>query len=358
VLLGWGGVSGRNTARLVIWVLALLVGASRAGAQAGVADANQTTFSLQVVGNGCATTDAELASAILARVPGARRVEGEPAEVGFRAEINGSAQSSLQVTLPQGSSRRDFDGVSCDEASAIIALVASFVLDARPEERLQATELAAVPLAPASPAPSPAPPESPTSAAAPAQSAPARQHVEPSSKSTFRVGLSAAFGLETAVAPTPPPGVLGGVSARWEQSSLFAPELRAELLVTATGTASAQSGELQLNLIAGRLSACPLWLGSPTAALRVGACATFDAGSLHAQGDTKINGFPNPMPWLAAGAGVRAEMPLGASLALELGLGLRILAHHDRFTLLPDHTPVYAVPPFSGGFSLGLGFRP
>jgi hypothetical protein len=352
------GVSSKLR-HLAYWLGSLMgmLGAVR-GASAQAPAAASTTFSLEVVASGCATTDAELAGAILTRVPSARRVEGEPAEVGFRAEINGNARSSLQVTLPQGSSRRDFEGVSCDEASAIIALVASFVLDARPEERLQATEIAAVPAAPASPAATAVPPEPAAVMRAPTKAPPAPDRIPPSSSRTVRVGLSAAFGLETAVAPTPPAGVLGGVNARWDRHGLLSPELRAELLVTATATARAEAGELQLSLIAGRLSACPLWLGSPSASLRVGACATFDAGSLHAQGDSKINGFPNPMPWLAAGAGVRAEMPLSSSLALELGLGLRILAHHDRFTLLPDHTPVYTVPLFSGGFALGLGFRP
>ena len=317
----------------------------------------RTTFSLELVVSGCPTTDAELSAAILARVPSARRVDAEPAEVGFHAEISGGGNSSLLVSLAQGSSRRDFDGASCDEASAIIALIASFVLDARPEERLQATELAAVSTAPeaatakpAEPAPVlPRPaPEAPLVDHAPRRAAP----------SAPRIGVAAAFGLETAVAPTPPPGVLGGVSVRWERDGWWSPDLRAELFVTSTAAVTTPAGELQLSLITGRFAACPLWLGSPSGLLRVGACASFDAGSLHAQGDSKINGFPNPMPWLAPGLGLRGEMPLGRALALELAVGVRILAHHDRFTLRPDHTPIYTVPLFSGGFTLGLGFRP
>lgn len=314
-----------------------------------------TTFTLELKTTDCATTDAQLASAILARVPDAVRIDDGEADVKLAAEIVAAGTSSLRVSLPQGASQREFHGVSCNEATAIVAFIAALVLDARPEGRLHATELAGLPEAPKpEPEPEEPPKEEPSAAIASSRrdgGLVASRSVKPS------FGLSAAVALESAVAPAPPMGALVGVNLRWDRQGWLAPELRAELLVTSTGSVAAKSGELNLSLMAGRLGVCPLRYHS-LRAFHGSLCGTFDGGRLHAQGDSNLNGFPSPMPWVAGGAALRAELPLTTALELELLLSAKLLAFHDNFTLLPDQTVVYAVPLFSGGLALGLSFRP
>lgn len=316
-----------------------------------------TTFALELETTDCATTDALLAAAILTRVPDAVRVTEGDADVKFTADIVAAGTSSLRVSLAQGASQREFHGASCTEATAMIAFIASLVLDAPPEERLNATEQAGLPEAP-QPEPKAEPTKEPKPEP-PAAVAPPHRHqgVLASNGVKPRFGLNAGVALESAVAPTPPLGALVGLNVRWERPSWLAPELRAELLVTSTGSVSAKTGELKLSLMAGRLSVCPLRYHS-LRALHASLCATLDGGRLHAQGDSGLNGFPNPMPWLGGGSALRAEVPLNRALELELLLGAKALIFHDNFTLEPDQTLVYAVPAFSGGLALGLSFRP
>jgi hypothetical protein len=348
--------------RLPFWAVSLGLASTAAPA----AHAAPTTFSLELHANDCSTTDQQLASAILTRVPDATRVEGA-AEVGILAELWNHGSSSIKVTLAQGESQREFPGASCEEASAIIAFITALVLDARPEDRLKATEQAGVPQAesPAAAPPEPAklpPPEpepiTPTTHTDVAAAAPRR--------TPPRFGVNAALALETAVAPTPPLGGLFGVSVSWPRPSVLTPEIRAALLVTGSSSEPADVGEVRFSLIAGRLSACPVRPTLLDGALVLGACATFDAGSLHAQGDSRVGGKPSPMPWLAGGAGLVAEVRLNPSFQLELQAGAKLLFIHDTFTLKPDpavmteqpapRLPVYEVPLFSAGFSLGVGF--
>jgi hypothetical protein len=158
------------------------------------------------------------------------------------------------------------------------------------------------------------------------------------------------------------------LSVSWPGPSVLAPELRAALLVTGSSSEPADVGEVRFSLIAGRLSACPLRPALLGGALVLGACATFDGGSLHAQGDSRVGGKPSPMPWLAGGAALLAELRLNPSFQLELQAGAKFLFVHDTFTLEPDpavmteqpapRLSVYDVPLFSAGFSLGVGFSP
>lgn len=347
--------------RLPFLALSLGLASTAANARAQTAP----TFSLELHANDCTTTDQELAAAILTRVPNATRVE-TAAEVGIAAELWNHGVSSLKVTLAQGESQREFPGASCEEASAIIAFISALVLDARPEDRLKATEQAGLPQAESEPAKKAEP--TPKPEPEPSQPTPADVPPLPKRRTPLRFGVNAALTLETAVAPTPPLGGLFGVSVSWPGPSALAPELRAALLVTGSSSEPADVGEVRFSLIAGRLSGCPVRPALLGGKLVLGACATFDAGSLHAQGDSRVQGSPYPMPWLAGGAAVLAEVALNPSFQLELQAGAKFLFIHDTFTLKPDpavmtaepapRIPVYEVPLFSAGFSLGVGFNP
>jgi hypothetical protein len=339
---------------------------AKAPASATPPEAPPTTFSLELAATGCSTTVAQLGAAILMRVPTAQRVESA-AEVAIHAEIVNGGTSSLTVSLLQGSSRREFQGASCEEATAIIAFISSLVLDARPEERLKATELAAVPESaeakaskakaedkpPPEPEPSKSQASSQVDAGEPAPGA-----------AKLRFGLSAAFTLETAIAPSPPPGGLFGFNLRWERPSWLSPEVRAELLVTSNGTKDVENGQVSLRLTAGRLSACPVRLRGLKGAFLLGLCATFDGGFLRGQASDSLRGQPNSLPWVAVGASLLAEIPVSEAFELQLLAGLKFLPGDEHFVLDADPSgsapsiAAYDVPAYSGGFAVGIGFRP
>jgi hypothetical protein len=334
-------------------------------AAAPTSPASPTTYSLELTPNDCAVDDAQLAQAIQARVPAAQRLP-QGGDVAIRAELWNHGVSSLTVTLPQGASRREFPGASCEEANAIVAFISALVLDAPPEDRLKATELASLPeersdkRAEPEPKPVVAPPaEQPAT--------PARDRT-PARPSALRFGVDAALALETAVAPSPPFGGLFGVNVSWPIDGWLSPELRGGLLVTGRSSQAADAGAVDFNLIAGHVSACPLRGSLLRQHLVLGLCATFDYGYLHGQGNSNVlDGKLSSMPWVAGGLSLLAEVPLSQAFRLELEGGGRRLAYHDRFTLDPDpsvmtSTPaqplqVYDVPAFSAGFAVGLGFQ-
>jgi hypothetical protein len=291
----------------------------------------------------------------LGRVPEARRVSEGAGEVALAVELSDGGLSTLEVSLAEGSSRRELRETSCEEASATLALIASLVLDAQPGERLGATEsigkegAASAATAPASTAPA-APAAEPGAAAAPSSAPKPEQQ---GGGAELRFGVHLGLALETAVAPTPPIGAVAGFSLRFVRPSVWSPELRAELVATAAASEAVATGEVKLRLLAARLSACPL--RAPLGPIALSGCATFDGGSLAATGSPEIAGESSPMPWLALGLGARAGVALSRAWELELAAGFKRLMHHDHFTVDPDLL-VYDVPPYSGGFSAGLGF--
>lgn len=324
-----------------------------------------TTYSLELTPNDCAVDEAQLAQAIEARVPTAHRLP-QGADVAIRAELWNHGVSSLTVTLPQGSSRREFPGASCEEANAIVAFISALVLDAPPEDRLKATELASLPEE-RSDKPVEAEPKPVVSPPAEQPATPPRDRT-PARPSALRFGVDAALALETAVAPSPPFGGLFGVSVSWPIDGWLSPELRAGLLVTGSASQSADAGAVDFNLIAGRVNACPLRGSVLRQHLVLGLCAAFDFGYLRGRGNSNVlDGKLSSMPWVTGGLSVLAEVPLSQAFRLELEAGGRRLAYHDRFTLDPDPsvmTPkpaapveVYNVPAFSAGFAVGLGFQ-
>lgn len=344
---------------------ALLLSSALAGTARGQVAAEQpsissdASFSLEFSsGQGCPGEEALIAQ-IQARVPSARRV-APPAGLALRVQITDRGLSSLWIALPDGSSHREIRDATCEEATTSIALIASLVLDARPGERLHATELggasaASAATAGATPAPAATPPAATPPAKPAAPAAPAQQGS--TDQMSVRFGLSLAATLETGVAPSPPVGGLVGVSVLLARPSVWSPELRAELLVTTQATHTEDLGAVTLQLLAGRLSACPVHIPA-SGTLGLSACASFDAGSLRAEGasDATVSGLSNPMTWLAAGVSLRGEVRVSRSFQLELLAGVKGLINHDRFTLEPEGLPpvsVYDVPKVSLGIAAG-----
>lgn len=348
--------------RALRWLLAVSALAPSLRAQPAPQTQTTTRFSLELTtGSGC-PQGSDFVREVLARVPTALQVDGAAGDVGFHVEIASGGVSSLTVTLPQGSSRRELHDVTCEEATATFALIAALVLDARPEERLQAVADSAEP-APTKP-PETKPPEPP-----PEAPPTPREHQEKpptpreASRGELHFGLNAGLGVESAVAPTPPPAGLVGVSVLMDRFGVLSPELRAEFLGTTSKTDKSDNGTVRLRLWAGRFSACPLRFRlSPS--LHLATCGTFDAGVLFGDGatgsDPSFTAGSNKMTWLAVGLAARGELRLSQVFNLELLASAKRLIHDDVFTVQNPPNPdlqVYNVPAYSVGLQVGLGVR-
>jgi len=351
--------------RALLWLVALSTLAPSVIAQPQAQKQNQTRFSLELTtGNDC-PPGTDFVRQVIARVPTAEQVESQRADVGFQVEIASGGVSSLTVTLPQGSSRRELRDVTCEEATATFVLIAALVLDARPDERLKAVDqsaqpLAATPAADAKPAPSQpeAPPALAERRATPSPAPPARGELQ--------LGFDAGLGVESAVAPTPPPAGVLGLGVSWNRFSVWSPELRAEFLGTASSTyRGAALGRVALRLLAGRLSACPLRFRLTTR-VHLATCGTFDVGRLKADGaaepDLNVSASSAEMTWLALGLAARGELRLSELFELELLASAKGLFHNDVFTVDSTtepvtHSPVYDVPKLSVGLQAGFGVR-
>ncbi len=362
--LGGGGVwygramTGRRGLRAEAFVSALSVGwlmASPSHAQLS-SEEPARAFALEYqAAPGCPDRDA-FTAAIQDRTAGASYVASGPAALRFRVELRDDGQNTLWVDLPEGSSRRDFNDSSCADAASSMAVIAAMVLEAVPAKRLWATEQPAAPPL-VSTAPSPVPAPAPVVASAPPPSR-ARAVSDVAARPAERWGLALAAGpaLESAVAPTPPPALLAGLEINWPRGGPWSPSARLEALVSTAAVQQTSDGAATFQLIAGRLSGCPVRL-QLLIRLRVLPCATLDAGSLRASGGGAAeNVHTRHMPWVAGGALVRLEIPVWQRLSVEAFVAARLLTRHDSFIFNPERL-VYSVPRWSAGVGLGVSLR-
>jgi hypothetical protein len=236
-----------------------------------------------------------------------------------------------------------------------MAVIAVMVLEAAPAERRAMADFPATEAPPASvkkaEAPGeavPPPPKPPEPPPVPERrvSAPEPERRQ-QSPSPVRWAASAGVALESAVAPSPPIGFAAAVEGWWREG--WSPGVRLSLLTTSTATISSADGDAEFRLLTGRLGICPLRRALGASVLVP--CATFDAGSLMAKGGgAALNTTSKNMPWLAAGASLRAQFALSAALGLEVGAGARALLRRDRFVFRPSSL-VYYVP--AASFDIG-----
>jgi len=301
-------------------------------------------------------TRAEFVAAILTREPLASVIDSNEAAIHLRVEVVSGGRSTLWIDLENGSSRRDVDGASCQDAVASMALIAAMVLEATPEERPLAADRAMAQSGAsetAQPGPAKAVVPAPSSSV-PAAAAVASPAVHSRQLGFWAGSLSLELITESAVAWPPPLGLAAGVELRRTSLSGWGVVGRAEALATLAATERDQDGAADLRLLAGRVSACASKQLSQS--WRVLPCITFDAGELYAAGTQVAAAQKATMPWLACGLLLRAHYDLNAAWGIEAALGAKLLARHDRFYFRPSST-VYEVPPFSAGATFGLDFR-
>jgi hypothetical protein len=278
----------------------------------------------------------------------------------FRVELLERGPSTLWVDLPEGSSQRDLPAQPCANAVAAVAVIAAMVLDSELGPKTTGAQaepavdesLALPPSRPEPAAPAPAP-----AALPPAGVSVADRHLSgPASETGSRLDVVAGITWEGAVAPTPPLGGTGGLELRSRGRGWWAPRLRAELMATASSVETLAAGDATFRLLTGRLSACAVQLPLARAA-RLVPCASFDAGSLSAEGSGSADNVATKrMPWLALGVMTRLEVDLARWASLEGFTALRRLARHDRFVFRPE-TLVYDLPAWSPGMGVGLSLH-
>jgi hypothetical protein len=311
----------------------------------------ERTFHVEYTAAPDCPEEARFVEALLARAKGAERVAAEEAAIRFRVEI-GPSTGTLGVELDEGRSRREISGASCQDLMETLAVIAAMVVEAEPGARLTVTDgvVSDVPEpAPAAPAtPLPAPPIAEPPRVEPRPSPVSRSDAAPlPSEARWRLAALVGLATETAVASTPPPGGTLGVELSWRRERAWGFASRLEGFATLPATEQASEGDAELRLATGRGSACGLrGLG----AFGLQPCLTLDVGYLWAKGTgARVrNPSEKTMPWIAGGVALSAEYWLGRSVALEAGLGARLLWRRDRFFLEDDST-VYQVPILSFG---------
>jgi hypothetical protein len=349
--------------RLVV-VGALLASAARASTpEAGLA------FSIAYGAPAECPASTDFEQAVAARAPGTRSVAASEATLVFDAEVTKRAaeySAVLWVTLPDGTrSRRDVTGETCAETLTTLAVIAALSLEGYRDARERGSEGAAgdapdpPPLLPTAVEPGPKA-ATPVRAPAPTK-ADTGVRDEPPARSAKGFsptpGVFVAGAWESAVAPSPPFGLLAGAELAFRGNGAWRPSVRLGLLYTLTASEEREGGRAELRLIAARLIACPVALGVPRSLL-VHGCLELDAGVLEGRGLGPAVSSPNTrhMAWLGLGPGVRGEWPFADWLSLEANAGLRGLAQHNRFKFDPE-TIVHDVPPISAGFALGVAGR-
>jgi hypothetical protein len=342
----------RVTRSASLWpVLALAVSAAPV---ARAEEAPPRPFALELTAaEGCPNVEQFLA-ALRERTPGAVVVEAGEANVLLEIALERGGRGSIEVTTPAGSSHRELQARSCEEALGATAVIASMILDEEAARRGQAA-----PAEPTPPEPEPEPEEPPPEAEiTPPPVVPERPLPTPPTSAVRGSGLSVmlGIGLETAVASTPPPGLLLGAQAESRQPRWWSPSVHIEGFATLSATERVDAGSGKFRLLTLRLSGCSLnW--RPMLAWRLAACVSVDAGSYAAEGtDVAQNAAQRTMPWLALGLAARSRWELTERSSLQAWLGLRRLQRHDEFVIRPDNL-VYSVPPFSLGFGLELTWQ-
>jgi hypothetical protein len=278
-------------------------------------------------------------AAILARSPGAKRVEAE-AEVRFEASLPGGGHGArLKVELQDGTSQdREIVAEGCAEAMQSMAVIAAMILDAQPRA--------------ASPGVQAAPPTQPPLPAAKTQApddVPSRFDVPRS-----RLDVTFAGNVESSAAPSLAWGGSAGLQLSRATSGHFSASARLSLVAAQAPRARTPVGDARFRLLLARSHLCAVRVEAWRLEARL--CAVVEAGALFGQGLDARNERDQTMPWIGAGLGALSSVQLSGPWAVELAGGARGLVVHDQFVFQPD-TLIHEVPVFAWNSSLGLTLR-
>lgn len=142
----------------------------------------------------------------------------------------------------------------------------------------------------------------------------------------------------------------------WAGDSWFAPSLRLSGVDAGTSTGHTARGAVDVSLVVGRLSFCPLRTPHEFANLR--ACALGELGRLSGEGRNTRDPSIDTVTWSAAGIAVGLELEVLPPFVFELEGASVFPFNRDRFVFEPEPVHVgYEVPAVSASVSVGASFR-
>ncbi len=315
------------------------------------------------------------------RAPGARRAGADEQAPSYGVSIQRRGDLSVGRLEVEGASGRslvrEIQGESCEDAAVALAFVTALALE---EDRAPAAPASAAPAsassapgapAPASPAPAPASsapgaPASPAPVAPAASSGLAASAVAPAtggptaeggragaSWSSGVVGAVAAGAVGTgAVGPGLALGAEVALEATW--SSSLAPSVRLSGLYAAS-SADAGPGSASFQLRAVRLGGCPVSVAAGP--VRIAPCASYELGSLRAQGQGVDEPVDQARVWHAVHLDARARWSPSARWFVELGAGLVLPLTSRSFVFEAPRTEVFTVPRVTGAGAAAVGMH-
>jgi hypothetical protein len=325
-------------------------------------------------GSACGGTEQDFAARVVRRnrairfVPSGEhvsvRLSIEPSSGGLDARVRIEARGRAPVT-------RRIQSPDCEDALDALALVVAIGVESRPASAARRPRSRAQPAAPPRPPapapaeattpPEPAPPEpapggetsapsaatppvepAPASPASPLAATPAEPGPPPPSAPPTDVpgstpeaaagGLFIGAGLAAlgtvGIAPEP---LLGGavwLSAEWDRTGVWAPEVVLDALHQELNGHGEARGEASFQLNASSLALCPLRLGSSTLELRP--CLSGAVGQLGADGGQTYAPREQTRTWGSLGASVSASIVLGV-VQLRASLAVSAPLRRDSF---------------------------
>jgi hypothetical protein len=319
------------------------------------AQQRSTTFSLTYsVPAGCPERDAFVRS-LLSRARGAH-VQSEAPQVALAVQLDGERDltpGTLVIKLLDGQeSHREIPAAACAQVLSSMALIAAMILDGGglddPPPSASAEPARDVP-PPSPPHPRLAPTAQRSVRTEPGGDAAAKREGQ------LRLALAAAIGAQSGVAPDPVPRFFAGLGLVFERPGPWSPSLDVAASFTTTAREVTNYGDARFRLLTLTLTACPLRFALGT---RVGLrpCLPLDFGVLRGKGENTLAERDQSMPWLGAGAALRAEMSVSRAWLVELQGGATVLARADRFVFEPDSV-AHDVPRVVFGLRLGAALR-
>lgn len=313
--------------------------------------AEPITLDVEVV-EGC---PGDVAAQVLARTARARIAgAGEPGRrFAIRIERSGDRfVGTLAIETEITRSERQVAAPRCDEVVSALALIAALAVDAAARRDVAPAE-EPVPPEPPSPAPL-AVDVSPPADDRPASPAAAREDGSP-----VRPSIGLGVGVTSALAPGPMPGGLLMLELgvpRAEPLWLF----RASAGAWSSGAIALENGNATFDAVLARIDACvvplraqPLW---------VAPCATFDVGSLQAEGEVGgriVAGSQRAQPWAAPGLATRLGVDVVGPMAIALEAAATVPLRRDSFVFETPAEVVHQpdVVAIRGGLDVSVHIR-
>lgn len=313
------------------------------------------SFGLQYSAGADCPSAAEFAAKLERRVPSAKLVPSEAAELRFDVELermgeltagklvarsNGEQRGQTSRTVPPG---------SCAEVAESLSVMMAVMI----EERARTKKRGDGALSDRASAATAKPKRiaSASEAATVRSDAPLEHEPNPATRRRRWLGLASAVDLEFGAASVVMPALAFGPAFRFPPTSVFSPSGRVQVVYGAAKDTTPLGGAA-FRLLTSRVTFCQL--GIRMRFFNTSTCAVGEVGVLSARGTDVALPRSSRMLWAGAGGAVRLEWLIEPYLTVETTFDLRVLAHADRFVLEPGEYVVHRVPRAVASLSVGV----